>query len=515
MSSAREASMTTRLSELLDGLLPAGSTVEQKVLALTVGGLTQDSRLVKSGDMFLALFGKNHDARDYIHVAVERGARVIVADASGQWQGYCEVDGVPVIAIDGLRKRIGEIAARYYGFPGQGLPIVGVTGTNGKTSCTQFIAQILQGLEEPCGVIGTLGYGLYPRLIDTGFTTPDAIAMQSALADIIDAGARYVAMEVSSQGLHQHRLVGVSFNTAVFTNLTRDHLDYHGSMAAYAEAKRRLFEHDELKVGIVNADDPYAAMMLNAMPRHAQSMTYSIASKRADVYAETLNFNEHGYSARVCTPWGCVEVSGRLLGSFNFSNVLAALTAVMTLPTEYSLADVAAQIARVSPVQGRMELVGCEAGVSVVVDYAHSPDGLRSALEAVRQHSTGRIWCVFGCGGNRDQGKRPLMAEVADQLADFVVVTDDNPRNENPDDIVRQIMFGFAGSDRVIIERDRSLSKAAAVGSAAAGDVVLVAGKGHECYQEVAGERLPFSDAEQVRIALQKRLAATLTEANP
>jgi UDP-N-acetylmuramoyl-L-alanyl-D-glutamate--2,6-diaminopimelate ligase len=512
MGSVRSINKTTRLGELLGGLLPEGFEDKQGVLAFDITGLTQDSRLVEPGDLFLALFGKNHDARDYIYVAAERGAQVVIADAGGQWQGVCNVAGVPVIAIDGLRARIGEIAARHYGFPGHQIPVIGVTGTNGKTSCTQFIAQILAGLEQPCGVIGTLGYGLYPDLIDSGFTTPDAIAMQSALADIVANQARYAALEVSSQGLHQHRLVGVKFNTAVFTNLTRDHLDYHGSMAAYAEAKRRLFEHDALRVGIVNADDPYAAMMLNAMPRQAQSMTYSVSSKRADVYAEELSFNEHGFTARVCTPWGCTDLNGRLLGAFNFSNVLAALTVVMTLPEDYLLGDVVEQISRLQPVQGRMDLVGSAHGVSVVVDYAHSPDGLRCALEAVRQHTSGRIWCVFGCGGNRDQGKRPLMAEVADQLADFVVITDDNPRHENPDDIVRQIMFGFSAPDRVIVERDRARAIALAVSSAAAGDVVLVAGKGHECYQEVAGNRFIFSDAEHVRLALRSR-ANSLTEA--
>lgn len=490
--------------------------VADKIFAeVTVTGMTLDSRQVLPGQLFFALFGKNHDARDYIDVALQRGASAVLADAGGQWRDCHWVQGVPIIVVEGLRAKIGEIAARYYGHPSRALPVIGVTGTNGKTSTTQFIGQILTGLEKRCGVVGTLGYGLYPTLTDTGFTTPDAIVLQAALADVVSNQADCVAMEVSSQGLHQHRLSGVTFKTAVFTNLTRDHLDYHGSMAAYAEAKRRLFEHDPLQVGVINADDSYAACMLNAMPRAARSLTYSVSDVRADVYATQLSFHSDGYAASIHTPWGDGELAGRLLGSFNFSNVLAAVTAVMTLPYAFRLDDVLTQACSLVPVAGRMELLGSVQDVTAVVDYAHSPEGLRCALQAVRQHASGRIWCVFGCGGNRDQGKRPLMAEVADELADHVIVTDDNPRNENADDIVKQILLGFSDKSRVIVQRDRAKAIAQAVAHAASGDVVLVAGKGHENYQDVCGQRMTFSDVGQVRLALQQRhrmagVAATL-----
>lgn len=505
MNTVKQTSVSMTFGELTHGLLSAAGSFDESLAGIPVRGLRQDSRDVQSGELFVALFGKNHDARDYIDIAVSRGAVVVLAEAGGEWQGCRYVNGVPVISVDGLRTVIGELAARFYNMPSCKLPVIGVTGTNGKTSCTQFIAQILNGLQQSCGVIGTLGYGLYPELEDTGYTTPDAISLQSALADIVNRHASYLAMEVSSQGLHQHRLNGVRFNSAVFTNLTRDHLDYHGTMSSYAESKRRLFEYNDLRIGIVNADDSYAAMMLNALPRQAQSFTYSLGSRRADVYAERLEFLSDGFSASVHTPWGEADVNGRLLGAFNFSNVLAAITSVMTLPEAFELKDVMAQVAELKPVNGRMELIGNSAGVSVVVDYAHSPDGLRCALEAVRQHTTGNIWCIFGCGGNRDQGKRPLMAEVADKLADHVIVTDDNPRNENADDIVRQIMHGFSDRSVVHVERDRAFAIERAVTMAAPGDLVLIAGKGHESYQDVAGQRMAFSDTAQARLALQKR----------
>lgn len=506
MNTARQTAAEMSLSQLLEGL-SLEAECRQASEGISVRGMTLDSREVKSGELFVALFGKNHDARDYIDLAVERGAAAVLADEGGEWQGCRWVGRVPVIAVNSLRIRLGDIAARFYAHPSDQLPVMGVTGTNGKTSCTQFIGQILSALGQRCGIVGTLGYGVFPTLEDTGFTTPDPIILQAALADVLQQRSTCVAMEVSSQGLHQHRLNGVRFHSAIFTNLTRDHLDYHGSMAAYAEAKRRLFEHDALKVGIVNADDSYAACMLNALPRSAQSLTYSLRDHRADVYARELSFEPDGYRARVHTPWGEGDIQGRLLGSFNFSNVLAAITAVMTLPQEMLLADVLAQAELLKPVSGRMELMGgAGSDVTAVVDYAHTPDGLRSALRAIHEHVDGRIWCVFGCGGNRDQGKRPLMAEVAEELADFVVLTDDNPRNENPDDIIRQILLGFNTRNGVYVERDRASAIAYAIASAAPGDIVLVAGKGHESYQDICGQRMAFSDTAQVRLALQKRL---------
>ncbi|MDO8909686.1 MAG: UDP-N-acetylmuramoyl-L-alanyl-D-glutamate--2,6-diaminopimelate ligase [Pseudohongiella sp.] len=506
MNTATQTDYSVDLHDLLSGHVDADLLLSCS--EIKIKGMQLDSRQVKTGDLFCALFGKNHDARDYIDLAVANGAAAVLADTGGSWQDVSRVADVPVIAVSGLRARLGDIAARFYRHPSSNLQIIGVTGTNGKTSCTQFIAQMLNRLEQPCGVVGTLGYGVYPDLRDTGFTTPDALAVQAALADLYQRRAKTVAMEASSQGLHQHRLKSVEFYSAVFTNLTRDHLDYHGTMEAYAESKRRLFECSTLKVGIVNMDDSHAAVMLNALPRCARSFTYSVNNRLADVSVRELSFRADGFDAYLQTPWGDGQINSQLLGAFNLSNVLAAVCAVMTMPENYSLEAVLKAASSLESVNGRMAVVGSAGGMTAVVDYAHTPDGLRSALEAVRQHTKGKVWCVFGCGGNRDQGKRPLMAEVAEELADKVIVTDDNPRLENADDIVRQILFGFSNRAAVLVERDRATAISLAITQAGAGDVVLVAGKGHENYQDVRGQRMAFSDASQVRLALQRRTQA-------
>lgn len=508
MNTAAQTEYSVALHDLLTGHVDAD--LLQQCNGVTVRGLQLDSRQVKSGDLFCAVFGKNHDARDYIDLAVANGAAAVLADTGGNWQDISRVADVPVIAVSGLRTRLGDIAARFYQYPSSKLQIIGVTGTNGKTSCTQFIAQILNSLQQTCGVVGTLGYGVYPDLRDTGFTTPDALTLQAALADLHLRRAKTVAMEASSQGLHQHRLKSVEFYSAVFTNLTRDHLDYHGTMEAYAESKRRLFESPTLKVGIVNMDDSHAAVMLNALPRCANSFTYSVNNRLADVSVRELIFRADGFDALVQTPWGQGQINSQLLGAFNLSNVLAAVCAVMTMPENYKLEAVLKAASALESVNGRMSVVGSAGGMTAVVDYAHTPDGLRSALEAVRQHTKGKVWCVFGCGGNRDQGKRPLMAEMAEALADKVIVTDDNPRLENADDIVRQILFGFSNRAAVLVERDRAKAIHLAVTQAGEGDVVLVAGKGHENYQDIGGQRMAFSDASQVRLALQQRRQASV-----
>jgi UDP-N-acetylmuramoyl-L-alanyl-D-glutamate--2,6-diaminopimelate ligase len=302
MNTARRANYGSTLGDLL--VRHVDETVLAACAGIVIHGMQMDSRQVKKGDVFFALFGKNHDARDYIDLAVANGAAAVIADASGSWQGLRWVGNVPVIALPGLRAKLGEMAANFYQHPSQAMPVIGVTGTNGKTSCTQFIAQMLNHLGQSCGVVGTLGCGVYPDLKDTGFTTPDPLLLQAALADLRDQRIAAIAMEASSQGLHQHRLQAVEFHTAVFTNLTRDHLDYHGTMQAYAESKRRLFENSGLKVGVVNMDDDHAVVMLNALPRCARSFTFSISSQLADVHARKVDYRVDGFDLELCTPWG-------------------------------------------------------------------------------------------------------------------------------------------------------------------------------------------------------------------
>ncbi|MDT8427713.1 MAG: UDP-N-acetylmuramoyl-L-alanyl-D-glutamate--2,6-diaminopimelate ligase [Pseudomonadales bacterium] len=495
------------LNELLAGMqiIPAEL---QETLEVMIEGVQMDSRLIEPGDLFCACFGRNHDARDYIGTAIANGAVAILAESGGSWQGWQLQSGVPIIAVDDLAAKISQIAGRFFADPSSTLSITGITGTNGKTSCSQFLAQSLNLLGRQCGVIGTLGYGFCGAMKDTGYTTPDAVQLQSILAELRASKADSVAMEVSSQGLHQHRVDGIRFHTAVFTNLTRDHLDYHDSMEAYGKVKRRLFEMDGLRTAVVNVDDPYAPQILNNISSSVRSLTYSLSNNKADVHGSELILDKEGYRVKVETPWGNGVLTGSLLGEFNISNVLAVLTVLMSLETgsrKWTLAEVLAVLPALKPVSGRMEIINDGEDIAAVVDYAHTPDALASALRAIRQHYEGNIWCVFGCGGNRDQGKRPLMAEVAGQYADHIVVTDDNPRTECADDIVRQIMLGAENSSRFRVIRDRSKAIATVIRQANPGDVVLIAGKGHENYQDVGGKRTIFSDVNQVRLALQKR----------
>ncbi|MCP5330807.1 MAG: UDP-N-acetylmuramoyl-L-alanyl-D-glutamate--2,6-diaminopimelate ligase [Pseudomonadales bacterium] len=507
MNIAENILYTSTLEQLLSGLVTLPEELPEQ-FAVRVSGVTLDSRQVKPGDLFMACFGRNHDARDYIDQAIEQGAVAVLAHAGGRWQGIELRQGVIVLAIDDLAARAGQIASRYFDEPSAAMQMIGVTGTNGKTSCTQFIAQALNAMEHRCGVIGTLGIGIPPQLEESAYTTPDPVQVQSALAHMRGEGADSVAMEVSSQGLHQHRVSGVRFDVAVFTNLTRDHLDYHGSMDEYFETKRRLFQMEGLSSAVVNIDDAYATGILNALAPTVRSYTYSVANPQADVYATTLVLNRSGYHARVHTPFGEGELQGALFGSFNFSNLLAVLTSLLALQSaqpDFDLARLFRQLSRLQPVAGRMEIVGEEADITVVVDYAHTPDALRVALQALREHFSGHLWCVFGCGGNRDQGKRPIMAEMAEKFADRLIVTDDNPRRENADEIVRQILLGVEDTSRLLVERDRARAIETAILQAQAGDVVLIAGKGHENYQDVNGQKTVFSDVNQARLALSKR----------
>ena len=500
---------TTTLEQLLDGIAELPSELPPQ-FDVQVSGVQLDSRQVKPGDLFFACFGKNHDARDYIDAAIARGAQAVLAHAGGKWQGVTVRQGVIVLAIDDLAARTGEIASRFFDEPSAAMSMIGVTGTNGKTSCTQFIAQTLNSMQRCCGVIGTLGIGVPPNLQDSSFTTPDPVQVQASLAQLRNNGADTVAMEVSSQGLHQHRVNGVRFDVAVFTNLTRDHLDYHGSMDDYAETKRKLFMFASLSSAVVNMDDPFAMRILNSLAPSVHSYTYSVSNRNADVYALQLDRNRDGFKALVHTPVGEGELSGALLGTFNFSNLMAVLTTLIATESnrsDFKLERLLEHLAHLEPVSGRMEIVGDSGDITAVVDYAHTPDALRVALLALREHFTGRIWCVFGCGGNRDQGKRPLMAEMAEQYADMLVVTDDNPRTESADEIVRQILLGIEDTSLLLVERDRAKAIELAIVGARSGDVVLIAGKGHENYQDINGKRMAFSDVKQARIALTKRQA--------
>ena len=475
--------MERKLSDLLPGTaMPAD---------LAVAGLTDDSRQVQPGWLFLAVAGMAHDGRAFIGDAVERSAAAIFCEPPVPGVDY----PVPVIEVPGLSAMRGEIAARFYDSPSAGMDVIAVTGTNGKTSCSQFIATALGSAGRPCGVIGTLGYGFPDALKDAGLTTPDAIGLQRRLAELRDMGCAAVSLEASSHGLAQGRLSGTEINIGVFTNITRDHLDYHETFEDYQDAKRILFTWPGLDAAVINLDDPFAADLVRSVADDVTLYTYSLANSSADIYAESIGYRPDGIDMTVATPWGRGEVSSELLGDFNASNLLAVIGVLGQM--QFDMARIVKLVAALSKVPGRMDVLRAAGRPLVVIDYAHTPDALEKALLALRRHATGRLWCVVGCGGDRDRGKRPIMGKIASTRADQAVITSDNPRTEDPGEIIDQMVAG-ANSERVQVEPDRAAAIALAIGQASGDDIVLIAGKGHEDYQEVNGERRPFSDFVEV-----------------
>lgn len=503
------------LSELVAGLVRSSETLSQ-LETVTVTGVQLDSRLLRPGDLFIALFGRNHDAREFIPQALKVGVSAILVEAGDAAAGVGEVGGVPLLAIEGLAGKASALAGRFYREPSARARVIGITGTNGKTSCAMFLAQAAARLGADSATLGTLGYGRVGQLATTALTTPDPVFTQRALAELLASGADPIVMEVSSVGLHQKRVSGVRFDTAVFTNLTRDHLDYHGTMEAYGSNKKKLFTMPGLRRAVINLDDPYGLSILNELAPSVALMTYAREHPEADVYARSSRMDAQGMVIDLSTPVGAGEVRVALLGSFNVSNLLAvAATLVASASAEGQepllFADLATALEALEPVPGRMQRVHPSQGVSdvsVVVDYAHTPDALRSVLGAMREHFDGSLCCVFGAGGNRDAGKRPLMAEAVEAQADRIILTDDNPRGESGDLIIEQIASGLTAPRAALRQRDRGLAIATAIMDAEPGEVILIAGKGHENYQEVAGVRQAFDDVEHARAALDARLAS-------
>lgn len=459
-----------------------------------------DSRRVAPGDLFLAFPGERADGRSFISAAIARGAAAVLWEPEGfQWNEAWTVPNAPVCS---LRALAGPIAAHVYGEPSRELWVAGVTGTNGKTSCSQWIAQSLTRAGRPAAVIGTLGNGFPGQLAGATHTTPDPVSLQQELRRLRDAGAEAVAMEVSSHALDQGRVAGTAIDTALFTNLTRDHLDYHGTMEAYAEAKAKLFAWPDLANAVVNIDDRFGRELVSRIDRsRTRVLSYGIG--HGDISGHDVRLSVDGLSLDIRTPWGSAKLSSRVIGGFNVSNLLGTLGVLLTaeLPLEHAVEV----LREVSPVAGRLDMLRLPGAPLVVVDYAHTPDALEKALETLRElvhhDPAARLLCVFGCGGDRDPGKRPVMGEIATRLADVVIVTSDNPRTESPHAIIEQIIAGAARDD-FLVEADRARAIGRALALAQPGDVVLIAGKGHETTQEVAGERLPFDDLEVARAAL-------------
>ena len=476
-------------------------------LGVPLADLTADSRAVKHGSVFVAYPGTVQDGRRFIADAIARGAAAVLWEREGfRWD---ERWNVPNLGITGLRLRISDIAGHVYGDPSRSLWMAGVTGTNGKTSVSQWIAAAADALGCRSAVIGTLGNGLVGELSEGRNTTPDPIVLQRLLAEYLKRGARCAAMEVSSHGLDQGRAAGLHFDVAVFTNLTRDHLDYHRTMEAYAEAKFRLFSARGLTHAVINADDDSGRRFAERLRgTRLEVITYGLEARHDPrIIASNVRLSGAGVEFDVASEWGRARVSAGVLGAFNVSNLLAVLGVLLTHGTPF--ADAVRALSSLEPVAGRLERVAEPGAPLVVVDYAHTPDALEKALAALRPGVApgGRLFCVFGCGGDRDRGKRPIMGEAAARLSDHVIVTSDNPRGEAPVAIIEEVMSGIVGGDVEWIE-DRQVAIFSAVHQARPGDVILVAGKGHETYQEIAGVRHPFSDREVARAALAQRKAS-------
>jgi len=481
----------TSLSTLLQGIVAVPS-----VFDVTIHGLKTDSREVASGDAFIALAGAKTPADFYVDKAITAGATVILLET--EQAGECaEHHGALIVPVAGLRGLVGRIADRFFEHPSQRLRLIGVTGTNGKTSVCQYVAQLLRETGTPCGILGTLGYGMPGSLQPATHTTPDAVQVNRVLSRIVKQEGRAAVMEVSSHALDQGRVDNISMTGAVFTNLTRDHLDYHGSMEAYGAAKARLFEREELHFSVINFDDPFGRQLFEQLEGKCDRVRYSLHEAQTELWLREFRPTDDGFEAEVDGEWGRFVIAVPLMGSFNASNVLAAMATVLTLGVPVDRVQQA--VGRLAPPPGRLERFDGAKGVRVVVDYAHTADALANALAALRPHVDGELICVFGCGGDRDTGKRPDMAREAEKLADRVVVTDDNPRSEHPEAIARDILAGFSDSAKVTVIHDRAEAIQSAIRSATPNDLVLIAGKGHEAYQEIAGQKYPFSDAEQVR----------------
>jgi len=475
------------LSELLVNIAVIKEDIE-------FSDITLDSRNIKKGDVFFAVAGNFQHGMQYAESVIAQGAVAIIYDPAKSGSALAsQVQFEPLITVEALTEKLGELASRFYSLPTNDLNVIGITGTNGKTSCTQFLAQMM----DSTAVIGTLGWGGYNDMHATKNTTPDAVELQKILASFVKQEIQNVAMEVSSHGLQQGRVNAVNFTTAVFNNLTRDHLDYHGSMQAYFQAKCRLFKWPSLKYAVLNADDDYAKQIELELDKSVQVLKYSLQQDSdADLLAQNIKYTANGICCELLWNKQKVVLDVSLLGEFNLQNILAAIAVLLV--QGHSLENSAVAANKVKPVIGRMECFKAKNDALIVVDYAHTPDALSKVLSTLKQHCQRQLSVVFGCGGNRDSGKRKLMGQVAERLADRVIVTDDNPRFEESQSIIDDIV-GELATQKISCIADRKLAIQSAIEAIKFGDIILIAGKGHEEYQEIKGVKTVFSDRALVQ----------------
>ncbi|MGX5913184.1 UDP-N-acetylmuramoyl-L-alanyl-D-glutamate--2,6-diaminopimelate ligase [Aliidiomarina sp. Khilg15.8] len=480
----------------LQSLLP---DYEQQLPATQVRGLVLDSRRIESGDCFIAVQGHQVDGRHFIEAAIKAGASAVLQQANS-----FSVDvrgGVPVVSVPQLAEHLSAIAGRFFGSPSSQLKLTGVTGTNGKTTVTHLVAQLFATLGQPAAVIGTLGSGVVSAASDSlteeQNTTPDAVTLQKRLRELQDDGISQVAMEVSSHALVQGRVAALAFDTVVATNLSRDHLDYHGSMESYAAAKRDLFTRYPARVRIFNADDAIVNSWYEAAPNHYRyTLNEQLLAAQNMLGVSQVSYHSEGAEFQLHWQGEQQKAQSSLLGRFNVANVLAA--ALVALSAGYELEAVAASIGKLKAVAGRMEQFSAPGEPLVIVDYAHTPDALTQVLQAARLHCRGQLWCVFGCGGDRDRGKRPQMGQAASEAADIIVITDDNPRTENPQQIIADIASGATEGARVLTHSGRRKAVLNTLRDASAEDVVVLAGKGHEDYQVVGTQKIDYNERQVV-----------------
>ncbi|MCZ6501777.1 MAG: UDP-N-acetylmuramoyl-L-alanyl-D-glutamate--2,6-diaminopimelate ligase [Gammaproteobacteria bacterium] len=501
---------------MLNDLLPD----QHDLPKLVIQGITDDSRMVEQGDLFIAVPGMTVDGRDFIKDVEARNAAGVLCESPAP---QVEIS-IPVVAIENLKTRTGDIAGRYYGNPSSQLLVVAITGTNGKTSCSHFVSQGLSIMGARCGVIGTMGYGTltdtngdlasneHPWSLKTtspaaGLTTPGPINLQKHLAYLVNDSCTAVALEASSHGLEQGRLNGTQIDVAVFTNMTRDHLDYHKDFEGYQKSKQKLFAWEGLKTAIVNRDDEFGQKLCQSISDGVEVFSTSISGSEADIYCRDIHLDNDGLSFGVSSPWGEATIKSPLMGRFNAHNLLSTLAVLGS--QGYAFDETIRAISNIGMVKGRMEVIRNAYQPTVVIDYAHTPDALEKALQATREHCGGELWCVFGCGGDRDKGKRPQMGEIASQVASHVMITDDNPRSESSMVIANDIFKGVVPGADVEIETNRRAAIWKVLSKADPGDVVLIAGKGHEEYQEVLGKKLAFSDHEVVRGFVSKSISSS------
>ena len=494
------------IATLLVGMLSDPSVIDDVV----VEGISLDSRNVQADWLFLSLSTEGFLRTKYLQQALSQGALVVLFESSQALTDdemvALEHANASAYAVKNLSDKAAEIAARFYGHPSLALTVIAVTGTNGKTSVSQFIAQALESLEQPCGVIGTLGVGRVTDLKTTGMTTPDPVTLQAMLADFCQQAIKYVVIEASSHALDQGRLNSVAIDVAILTNLSRDHLDYHQDMAGYAAAKKHLFNFDSLNTAIVNSADDFGQTLIEDLAKRSNISlsTYSSQTEEiATLYASDIESTVNGLSFTLHSESGVAKIQSSHIGRFNVDNLLA--TSAYLLATGISFDNAVNAIQQCQAVDGRMQTYGTAQQTHIVIDFAHSPSALTQALQSLRTHvpENGHLWCVFGCGGDRDIGKRPLMGRAAELYADKVVLTDDNPRSEQSEAIISDILSGFEKPEKVQIEQDRKLAITNTILAAKTKDIILVAGKGHEQYQEITGVQHPFSDAKVVMQALQ------------